>query len=218
MQADKENRVLHITDTGIGMTKQDLIKNLGTIAKSGTSEFLNSIQQGGADTSNLIGQFGVGFYSSFLVADVVVVTSKHNDDKQHIWESNSVLYLFFIYSLFILLLSFIYFKFIYFLSFIYLNEKIRFLTLNFKIFRSPFFTRLQVEFTVTEDPREDNQLGRGTRVSLYLKDEAQDYLETDKLRDLIKKYSEFINFDIYLYTSRVMYCFVINISRNLIIS
>jgi heat shock protein beta len=150
IHADKENRVLHITDTGLGMTKNDLIKNLGTIAKSGTSEFFAATNEKGADTSNLIGQFGVGFYSAFLVADRVVVTSKHNDDKQHIWESDA-------------------------------NS-----------------------FSVIEDPREDNQLGRGTRVSLYLKEEAQDYLEPTKLRDLIKKYSEFINFDIYLYTSKIV--------------
>jgi len=150
IHADKENRVLHITDTGIGMTKEHLIKNLGTIAKSGTSEFFSATAEQGADTSNLIGQFGVGFYSAFLVADRVVVTSKHNDDKQHIWESDAA------------------------------------------------------SFTVVEDPREDNQLERGTRISLYLKEEAQDYLEPSKLRDLIKKYSEFINFDIYLYTSKVI--------------
>jgi len=150
IHADKENRVLHITDTGIGMTKADLVKNLGTIAKSGTSEFFAATNEKGADTSNLIGQFGVGFYSAFLVADRVVVTSKHNDDKQHIWESDA-------------------------------NS-----------------------FSVIEDPREDNQLGRGTRVSLYLKEEAQDYLEPTKLRDLIKKYSEFINFDIYLYISKIV--------------
>jgi len=148
IHVDKENKVLHITDNGIGMTEQHLINNLGTIAKSGTSEFLSAMSEGASDAGSLIGQFGVGFYSAFLVADTVVVTSKHNDDTQHIWESDAS------------------------------------------------------SFSITEDPREDEQLGRGTRISLYLKEEAQDFLEEDQIRDLIKKYSEFINFDIFLYTSK----------------
>jgi HSP90 family molecular chaperone len=147
---DKENKVLHIQDSGIGMTKMDLIRHLGTIAKSGTSDFLAAMATGTADTSNLIGQFGVGFYSAFLVADTVVVTSKHNDDEQYIWESDASSY------------------------------------------------------SIMKDEREDEQIGRGTKISLYLKDEAQDFLETDTIRDLIHKYSEFINFDIYLYTSKVI--------------
>lgn len=92
LQCDKEKNMLHVIDTGIGMTKDELIKNLGTIAKSGTSEFLNKIsemQEENQSTSELIGQFGVGFYSAFLVADKVIVTSKHNNDSQQIWESDS---------------------------------------------------------------------------------------------------------------------------------
>merc|ERR1712076_109052 len=149
IKADKENHVLHITDTGIGMTKDDLVRQLGTIAKSGTSEFFQKIQEAGSSdqAGDLIGQFGVGFYSSFLVADRVVVTSKHNDDKQHIWESDSG------------------------------------------------------EFSVSEDPRGDT-LKRGTQISLYLKEEARDFLEPQTLEDLIKKYSQFINFNIYLWKSK----------------
>ena len=65
-QVDKEHNMLHITDTGIGMTKEDLSKNLGTIAKSGTSEFLQKAGEMDTDMNDLIGQFGVGFYSAFL--------------------------------------------------------------------------------------------------------------------------------------------------------
>ncbi|XP_071960822.1 endoplasmin-like [Antedon mediterranea] len=148
IKADKDNHMLHVTDTGIGMTKDDLVKNLGTIAKSGTSEFFDKLSKGGeGEASDLIGQFGVGFYSSFLVADTVVVTSKHNDDKQYIWESNSS------------------------------------------------------EFSVTEDPRGDT-LKRGTTISLHLKEEAYDYLEPDTIEKLVKKYSQFINFPIYLWASK----------------
>ncbi|KAF8774432.1 endoplasmin-like [Argiope bruennichi] len=149
IKSDKENNVLHVTDTGIGMTKAELIQNLGTIAKSGTSDFLQKVSESSSATelSDMIGQFGVGFYSSFLVADRVVVTSKHNEDKQHIWESDA-------------------------------NS-----------------------FNIAEDPRGDTLL-RGTTVSLHLKEEARDFLEEDTLRNLIKKYSQFINFPIYLWTTK----------------
>ncbi|KAM8974129.1 endoplasmin [Pelodytes ibericus] len=150
IKCDKEKNMLHITDTGIGMTKDELVKNLGTIAKSGTSEFLNKLTDAQEDTqssSELIGQFGVGFYSAFLVADTVIVTSKHNNGTQHIWESDS-------------------------------NE-----------------------FLVSEDPRGDT-LGRGTTITLVLKEEATDYLELDTIKNLVRKYSQFINFPIFVWSSK----------------
>uniref|UniRef100_A0A672Z7N0 Endoplasmin n=1 Tax=Sphaeramia orbicularis TaxID=375764 RepID=A0A672Z7N0_9TELE len=150
IKSDKEKNMLHITDTGIGMTKEELVRNLGTIAKSGTSEFLNKMtemQSEGQSTSELIGQFGVGFYSAFLVADKVIVTSKHNNGTQHIWESDS-------------------------------NQ-----------------------FSVIEDPRGDT-LGRGTTITLVMKEEATDYLELETIKNLVRKYSQFINFPIYVWASK----------------
>ncbi|XP_034664123.1 endoplasmin [Drosophila subobscura] len=153
IKADKENKALHIMDSGIGMTHQDLINNLGTIAKSGTADFLAKMQDPskseGGDLNDMIGQFGVGFYSAFLVADRVVVTTKHNDDKQYIWESDA-------------------------------NS-----------------------FTITEDPRGDT-LKRGSIISLYLKEEAQDFLEEETVRELIRKYSQFINFPILMWSSKTV--------------
>merc|ERR1712137_545340 len=126
IQPDRENGLLHIIDSGLGMTKEDLINNLGTIAKSGTNEFMKKAENG--DTSSLIGQFGVGFYSAFLVADRVTVTSKHNDDKQYIWSSDS-----------------------------------------------------NGEFVVGEDPEGDT-LGRGTRITLHLKEDGMAYAEPATLQ------------------------------------
>jgi len=149
IKLDKENHILHITDTGVGMCKDDLVNNLGTIAKSGTSEFFTKMQESdnSQSASDLIGQFGVGFYSAFLVADSVVVTSKHNSDSQYVWESNS-------------------------------NE-----------------------FSVVKDPRGDTLL-RGTQISLHLKEEAYDFVEVDTVKTLIRKYSQFINYPIYLWESK----------------
>lgn len=151
VQADKDAGTLTILDTGCGMSASSLAENLGTIAHSGTAAFLDAMsKQAENPDSNLIGQFGVGFYSAFLVAEEVTVISKANDDdKQHIWRSKA-----------------------------------------------------DGSYTIVEDPR-GNTLGRGTAVILKIKEDAMNFLETDEIESIIQRYSQFIQYPIYLYSSRI---------------
>ncbi|MCO5587240.1 hypothetical protein L7F22_041187 [Adiantum nelumboides] len=150
IRSDKDQGILVIQDSGIGMTKDELIHSLGTIAQSGTANFLKALKEnkdtlGGDNT--LIGKFGVGFYSAFLVAEKVAVSSKHpSSDKQYVWEAEA-------------------------------NSN---------------------AFIVREETNPDYFLERGTAVILYLKEDALDFTDPAKIQDLVKSYSQFLSFPIYV--------------------
>jgi heat shock protein 90kDa beta len=151
IEYDEKAHTLTIRDSGVGMTHDELVQNLGTVARSGTTKFLEAMKESGNkdDTISQIGQFGVGFYSTFLVADRVTVASKSpKEPTQHVWES--------------------------------MNGS--------------------SEFVVYPDPR-GSTLGRGTEITLHLKEDSREYTKPYKLRELAKHYSEFVTYPISLRTS-----------------
>jgi len=143
LKLDKTPKTITITDNGIGMSRQEVIDNIGTIARSGSKAFLEKMTGDQKADSNLIGQFGVGFYSVFMVAQSVKVTTKRagSDEPATVWESSG-----------------------------------------------------ENSFTLSEGQKENH----GTNIVIYLKQEEEEYAENWQVRSLIKKYSDFIAFPIYL--------------------
>ncbi len=143
VDVDKKKKIITITDNGIGMTRQEVIDNVGTIARSGSKAFLEKLSGNQKSDSNLIGQFGVGFYSVFMVASMVKLVTKRagSDESAVVWESSG-----------------------------------------------------ENEFTLSDTVKKT----RGTEITIYLKEEESTYAELYQVRSIIKKYSDFIAFPIYL--------------------
>ncbi|WP_169566266.1 molecular chaperone HtpG [Sneathiella limimaris] len=142
---DKSAKTLTISDNGIGMSEQEMIENLGTIARSGTSNFINQLSGDSAKDVSVIGQFGVGFYSSFMVADKVeVVSLKAGETQAHKWVSDGT-----------------------------------------------------GSYTISDATRE----GRGTTITLHMKETASEYLEEARLRTIIKTYADHIALPVVLVAS-----------------
>lgn len=139
---DEENKTLTISDTGIGMSKEELVENLGTIAKSGTQSFLSNLSGDVKKDSNLIGQFGVGFYSVFIVADrVTVLSQKAGTNEANIWYSEG-----------------------------------------------------KGEYNIAKSEAE---IGRGTQITLHIKEGEEEYLDKFKVKNIINSYSSHIAYNIY---------------------
>jgi len=144
IEADKEKGILRITDNGVGMNREEIIRNIGTIANSGTKKFLESLSGDQKKDANLIGQFGVGFYSAFMVADNVVLTTRRlGEETAWRWESSG-----------------------------------------------------DGSFTLGESEKAE----RGTILELHLKDDEKEFLDDWRLRNIVKKYSEYIAHPIVLVT------------------
>ena len=144
---NKKNNLITISDNGIGMNKKDLVSNLGTIARSGTAHFLKELSESKTKDLSLIGQFGVGFYSAFMVASQTKVTTrKAGENKLWIWTSDG-----------------------------------------------------ESSFTIEES--EDSNLlesNRGTSIKLTLTKESKEYLDKDRIENIIKRYSDHISIPIYV--------------------
>lgn len=150
LKVNKDKNILTIADTGIGMTKDEIITNLGTIAKSGTEEFIKNLPKDKNEVENLIGRFGVGFYSVFMVAEKVEITSKSATPN---------------------------------------NKPVKWIS--------------EGKDTYEVFELDDSTITRGTRIDIFLKEDAKEYLETWKLKDVIQKHSSFIPFPIFVEGERV---------------
>lgn len=153
IKADKENGTITLLDSGIGMTKEELVDCLGTIAQSGTAKFMKALKESKeAGSDNLIGQFGVGFYSAFLVSDKIVVSTKSpKSDKQYVWEGQAD----------------------------------------------------TSSYSIREETNPDKLIPRGTSITLHLKTEDKlEYADTEKLMGLVKNYSQFVSFPIYIWKEK----------------
>ena len=142
IRLSKKKKIIEIEDNGIGMSRKELIDNLGTIARSGTNKFIEAMKTKKKDDLSAIGQFGVGFYSSYMVSETVDVLSKSAENKEsNIWSSNG-----------------------------------------------------KDGYSIENQNKED----RGTIITLKVKKDADEFLDSVRLKSIITKYSNYIPFPIYL--------------------